>query len=124
MAVMVITCLSIILYASCEIRRHKFFYITAASTDYLDPLSLENILSSLSHIAGKHHGDTHLSQHRSYPTLAATSFRGGHLADTCHLVVNDIKYRIICTMTEVVIYVSVSCRYRYFHKQKSKIRQN
>ena len=53
--------------------------------------------------------------------LAAAAFRRCHLAYIGNFTVNDIKYCIIGTMTEMVIYASVSCRYCYLHNISSSL---
>ena len=92
MTVVMVTDFSVILYFSGEIGRHEFFHITAAAADNLYPLCFKDISGSLSHIAGKHHGNSHLLQDRSYTALAPASLRRGHLADTDHFTINNFKY--------------------------------
>ena len=115
MTVMVITRLTVILDISCQVCGDEFLNITAAATDDLYSLCFKDILRSLAHIAGKHDHHSHLSEHWSYSTLAATAFRRSHLADICDLSIDHIKYRIICAMTEVIIHTSIPCRYSYLH---------
>ena len=115
MTVVVITCLTVIFNVSCKVCSDKFFHITAAATDHFYSLGLKDILGTLAHIAGKHDYHAHLSENRSDSAFAATAFRRSHLADVCHLAVKHVKYRIVCTMTEVVIHTSISCWYCYFH---------
>ena len=115
MTIMVITCLTIILDISCKVCCDEFFHVTAATTDNLYSLGFKDILGSLAHVAGKHNDDTHLAENWSYSALAPAALWRSHLADVCHLAINDIEYRIVCAMTEVVIHTSVSCWYRYLH---------
>ena len=115
MTIVVIACLTIILDISGKISCDHFLHNTATATDHLNSLSLKDILRSLSHISCQHDIHSHLTQNGGDAALASASLRGSHLADSCNLAVNDIKYRIICTMTEVVIHVSVSCWYCYLH---------
>ena len=115
MTVVVIACFTIILDISSKISCNQFFNITAAATDDLYPLSFKDILCTLTHIAGQHDRYAHLSQNRSDTAFASTAFRGSHLAHTCNLSINDVKYCIVCAMTEVIIYAPVSRRYCYLH---------
>ena len=115
MTIVVVARLAIVPYISGKISCDQFFHITAAATDNLYPLGFKHILRSLSHISCQHDSHSHLTQNGGNAALASASLRGSHLADSCNLAVNDIKYRIICTMTEVVIHVSVSCWYCYLH---------
>lgn len=115
MAIMVVAGLAIILYISGEVGGNQFCDISAATSYHLNPLSLKHVLGSLTHIAGQHHHNSHLPEHRSDAALAAASFRRSHLADSNDFAVNNIKNRIIGTMTEMVIHSPVSCRYRYLH---------
>lgn len=110
-----IACLTIILDIACKVCSNKFIHNTSAATDNLYPLGFKHILCTLPHVAGQHNCHAHLSQNGSDTALASASFRRSHLADICHLSVNDIKYRIVCAITEVVIYASVSCWYCYLH---------
>ena len=115
MAVMVVARLAVVLDISSEVCCHKLFDISAAAADDLDALCLKNILGSLAHVSGQHDSHSHLAEHRSDSALASASFRRSHLADSDNLTVNDVKYCIVCAMTEVVIHASVSCRYCYLH---------
>ena len=115
MTVVVIAYFTIVLDVSCKVCSHKLFNITAAASDHLNPLSLKHILRTLSHISGKHDHNSHLTKYGSDSALASASFRGSHPADIRHFSVNDIEYRIVSAMTEMIIHASVSCRYRYLH---------
>ena len=115
MTVMMCTDLAVVLDISGKISCHKFLDISAAASDYLDPLSLKHILGTLTHISCQHHYHSHLLQHRGDSALAATSFRRCHPADSSNLAVDHIKNCIICAMSEVVIHASVSCWYCYLH---------
>ena len=115
MTIMVIACFTIILDIACKVCRDQFFNITAAATDDLYSLSFKHILGALAHVACKHDHHPHLSKHRGNSAFTSASFRGSHLADICHLSVNDIKDCIVGAMTEMIIHASVSCWYRYLH---------
>ena len=64
-------------------------------------------------VSGQHDRYAHLSKYRSNAALASASFRRSHLADSCHLSVNDIKYCIVSAMTEVVIHTSICSCFNY-----------
>ena len=74
MTVVVITCLTIILYVACKISCNQFLHITATASNNLDPLCFKNVLCTLSHIAGKHYSHSHLFQNRCDSALASASF--------------------------------------------------
>ena len=40
-------------------------------------------------------------------------------ADICHLTANHVKYSIVCTMTKMITYLSISCWYSYLHNISS-----
>ena len=92
MTIMMVADLSVVFDSSGEICPHQFIDVTAASADNLYPLCFKDIPGPLSHIAGKHHGNSHLLQDRSYTALAPASLRRGHLADTDHFTINNFKY--------------------------------
>ena len=75
MTIMVITDLTVILDITGKIFPYQLFNITAASADYLYSLGFKHILCPLPHISGKHHGDSHLSQHRKAAVAKAESLR-------------------------------------------------
>ena len=75
MAVMVIANLTIVTHITCKIGCYKSFHIPAAATYDLDSLGFKDILCPLSHIAGKHDGNTHMLEDWSYAALTAASFR-------------------------------------------------
>ena len=120
MTIVMITCLTVILYLTCKICINKFLYITATSADYLNSLRFKHILGPLTHIAGQHDLYSHLSEHWSDSAFASATFRRSHPADICHISVNDIEYCIVCAMSEVIIHSSISCRYSYLHNPNKK----
>lgn len=117
MAVVMIADLTIITDVAGQIGLDQFPDITAASAYDLDPLRFKHILGTLPHVSGKHHGHTHLPEYWSDSALASAALRRGKLANSTYLSVDYIKYRIICTMAEMVIYTSIPCRYCYLHIQ-------
>ena len=118
MTVVMVARLAIVPYISCKVRCNEFCHITATATDHLNSLSLKDILRSLSHISGKHHGNPHLPEDRSDTALAATAFRRGKPGFTGHLTVNDIENSIICAVSEMIVH-SVFTRWNSnLHMQK------
>ena len=115
MAIMVITRLTMIFYSSVKVCYNELFNVTAAATNHLNSLSFQNILGTLSHISCQHDHNAHLSENWSNSALASTPLRRSHLADIGHLSINNIKYRVICTMTEMVIHTSIPCWYCNLH---------
>ena len=101
---MVIADLTVILYVSCKILSYQFFYISAASTDDLDPLRLKHIHCTLAHIARQHDAHSHLSQHRSDTALASAALGRSKLGHICNLAVNHIEYGIISTVAEMIVH--------------------
>ena len=75
MTIVVITCLTVIFNVSGKVCSNKFFYVTAAATNYFDSLGLKDILGTLTHIAGQHDRYAHLTKYRSYSAFAAAAFR-------------------------------------------------
>ena len=89
---MVVARLAVVSDISGEIGGYQFLHVSATSSYDLDPLCIEDVQCSLSHIAGKHHRHSHLTENRSDPALASASFRRSHLAYIDHFTFNDIKY--------------------------------
>ena len=115
MAIVMVADLSVVLDLTGEVGCNQFLYVTAASADDLDSLGFENILGSLTHIPGKHHYHAHLLEHRGDAALASATLRRSHSARSDDLSVDDIKYSVIGTMTEMIIYPALSCWHCYLH---------
>lgn len=72
--IVVVTVLAIIMNPASKVFFHEFINISAASAYDFYPLCLKHSSGSLSHVSGKHYGDSHLSEYWGYAALAATAF--------------------------------------------------
>ena len=115
MTIMMSARLTVVMQLSGKVSLRKLPNITAASAQHLNPLRLKHILSSLSHISGKHDLYTHLPKHRRNSALAPASLRRSQLVLRNNIPVNNGKNSIISTMSKMVINPSISRRYSNFH---------
>ena len=115
MALVVVATLARVHNKAEEVALNHGIYITLAATDNLDVVALKFVLCALTHISCEHNLYAHLLHNSGYIRLTTATLWGVEARGRDNLLILDLEDSVVGTMTEVVVYMPIACRYCNLH---------